>query len=175
MICDITGNKVILLRLNLVLKYACSGKQHMLSSQAESEDKGNRCNDKRRSEYDHIVTITVKRPTKGTVRKRHKANTSTRQLNTIKIKQLGKMIPTLKRPIRKTLPGLQIRVQTRQLFSYFSTKTFVVGTQKNRSFVHTKHMFKLMGTELNAKGEFQICPRMDFDNSLYVEYLRYKL
>ena len=23
------------------------------------------------------------------------------------------------------------------------------------------------------KGEFQICPRMDFDNNLYVEYLRY--
>ena len=26
---------------------------------------------------------------------------------------------------------------------------------------------------LNPKGEFQICPRMDFDNILYVEYLRY--
>ena len=25
----------------------------------------------------------------------------------------------------------------------------------------------------NAKGEFQICPRMDLDNILYVEYLRY--
>ena len=24
-----------------------------------------------------------------------------------------------------------------------------------------------------SKGEFQICPRMDFDNILYVEYLRY--
>ena len=24
-----------------------------------------------------------------------------------------------------------------------------------------------------TKGEFQICPRMDFDNILYVEYLRY--
>ena len=23
------------------------------------------------------------------------------------------------------------------------------------------------------KGEFQICPRMDFHNILYVEYLRY--
>ena len=23
------------------------------------------------------------------------------------------------------------------------------------------------------KGEFQICPRMDFDDILYVEYLRY--
>ena len=23
------------------------------------------------------------------------------------------------------------------------------------------------------KGEFQICPRMDFDNILFVEYLRY--
>ena len=25
----------------------------------------------------------------------------------------------------------------------------------------------------NPKGEFQICPRMDLDNILYVEYLRY--
>ena len=25
----------------------------------------------------------------------------------------------------------------------------------------------------NIKGEFQICPRMDLDNILYVEYLRY--
>ena len=25
----------------------------------------------------------------------------------------------------------------------------------------------------NTKGEFQICPRMDFDHILYVEYLRY--
>ena len=24
-----------------------------------------------------------------------------------------------------------------------------------------------------SKGEFQICPRMDLDNILYVEYLRY--
>ena len=29
-------------------------------------------------------------------------------------------------------PGLQIRVGTGKLFSYFSTKTYVVGTQKNR-------------------------------------------
>ena len=28
--------------------------------------------------------------------------------------------------------GLQIRVRTGKLFSYFSTKTYVVGTQKNR-------------------------------------------
>ena len=40
------------MRLNLVLKSACSGKQHMLSSQAESEDKGIHCNDKIRGEYD---------------------------------------------------------------------------------------------------------------------------
>ena len=35
-------------------------------------------------------------------------------------------------------------------FSYFSTKTYVVGTQKNHLnetffFEHTKHMFRLMG------------------------------
>ena len=29
-------------------------------------------------------------------------------------------------------PGLQIRVRTGKSFSYFSTKTYVVGTQKNR-------------------------------------------
>ena len=36
-------------------------------------------------------------------------------------------------------------------FSYFSTITYVVGTQKNDgSFEHPKHMFKLMGKEINA-------------------------
>ena len=29
-------------------------------------------------------------------------------------------------------------------FSYFSTKIYDVGTQKNRSFVHLKHMNKLI-------------------------------
>ena len=32
------------------------------------------------------------------------------------------------------------------IFSYFSTKTYGVGTQKNRS----KHMFKLMGKKIIA-------------------------
>ena len=27
--------------------------------------------------------------------------------------------------------------------------------------------------KFDTKGGFQICPRMDFDNILYVEYLRY--
>ena len=42
-------------------------------------------------------------------------------------------------------------------FSYFSTKTYVVGTQKNRldetvlcSFEHPKHMFKLMDKKIIA-------------------------
>ena len=54
------------------------------------------------------------------------------------------------------LTGLQISVRTGKLFSYFSTKTYVVGTQKNRlnfkgsSFENTKHMFKLMGKEIYA-------------------------
>ena len=30
-----------------------------------------------------------------------------------------------------------------------------------------------MGLDVNIKGEFQICPRMDFHNILYAEYLRY--
>ena len=36
------------------------------------------------------------------------------------------------------------------------------------------NILKKKTTELNVKGEFQICPRMDFNNILYVEYLRYK-
>ena len=31
-----------------------------------------------------------------------------------------------------TLSGLQTRVRNQKLFSYFATKTYVVGTQKNR-------------------------------------------
>ena len=37
---------------------------------------------------------------------------------------------------------------TKYYFSYFSTKTYVVGSQKNRlneTFEHPKHMLKLMG------------------------------
>ena len=30
------------------------------------------------------------------------------------------------------IPGLQIRVRIRNYFLYFSSKTYVVGTQKNR-------------------------------------------
>ena len=45
---------------------------------------------------------------------------------------------------------------TGKLFSYFSTKTYVVGAQKNclnetvllGSFEHPKHMFKLMGKQI---------------------------
>ena len=44
----------------------------------------------------------------------------------------------------------QIRVHTGKLFSYFSIKTYVVGIQKNRLNEHPKHMFKLMGKEINA-------------------------
>ena len=48
----------------------------------------------------------------------------------------------------------QIRVCNENYFSYFSTKTYVVGTQKNRlndgSFEHPKHMFKTMDKEIIA-------------------------
>ena len=41
-----------------------------------------------------------------------------------------------------------------KLFYYFSTHTYVVGTQKNRhnetSFEHPKHMFKLMDQKIIA-------------------------
>ena len=40
----------------------------------------------------------------------------------------------------------------KNLFSYFSTKTYVVGTQKNRLmetfFEHPKHMLELMGEKI---------------------------
>ena len=58
---------------------------------------------------------------------------------------------------------LVIRVRTKKIFFYFSTKTYVVGTQKNRLnemfFLSTlKHMLKLMGmkifTILRSKIEF---------------------
>ena len=58
-----------------------------------------------------------------------------------------------------SVSGLQIRVRTGILLAYFSAKTYVVGTQKNYSkepsqcdgsFVHPKHIFKLMGKEINA-------------------------
>ena len=34
--------------------------------------------------------------------------------------------------IRKSITGLQLRVRNENLIFYFSTKTYVVGTQKNR-------------------------------------------
>ena len=39
--------------------------------------------------------------------------------------------------------GPQIRVRNEKLFSYFSTKTYFVGTHGDVSFEHPKHMFKL--------------------------------
>ena len=37
---------------------------------------------------------------------------------------------------------------TENYFSYFSTKTYVVGTQKNCSFEHPKHIFKRMDKKI---------------------------
>ena len=52
------------------------------------------------------------------------------------------------------LSGLQIRMRTRKLFSHFSIKTYVAGTQKKHPyeslFEHPKHMFKLMGEETSS-------------------------
>ena len=36
-----------------------------------------------------------------------------------------------------------------------------------------KKLVLLLFFKVSQKGEFQICPRMDLDNILYVEYLRY--
>ena len=47
-------------------------------------------------------------------------------------------------------------MRTGKLFSYSSTNTYVLGTHKNHldetvlSFEQPKHMFKLMGKEINA-------------------------
>ena len=53
----------------------------------------------------------------------------------------------------KIRAGLLLREHTNKLVSYFSTKTYVVGTQKNRLnemvfFERTKHKFKLMGKKI---------------------------
>ena len=40
--------------------------------------------------------------------------------------------------------------ETENYFSYFSTKTYVVGTQKNHLNEHPKHMFKLMDKKIIA-------------------------
>ena len=44
------------------------------------------------------------------------------------------------------LVGLMLRVRTKNQFSYFSSKTYIVGTQKNR--LNEKHMLKLMGKKI---------------------------
>ena len=43
---------------------------------------------------------------------------------------------------------LKINVLIKNLFSYFSTKTYVVGTQKKRFNVTRNIMFKLMGKKI---------------------------
>ena len=45
--------------------------------------------------------------------------------------------------MKNTDIGPQIKVRKQKLFSYFSTKTFAVGT-----FEHPKYMFKLMGKKI---------------------------
>ena len=58
------------------------------------------------------------------------------------------MIQTLERTLRTTLPGLQIRLHTRQLFVFIS---------------QPKHnMFKFMGTEINANLGDQTIPIWTF-------------
>ena len=47
------------------------------------------------------------------------------------------------------ISGLKLKYVPKSYFSYFSTKTYVVGTLKNHLnetgfFEHPKHMFKLM-------------------------------
>ena len=46
------------------------------------------------------------------------------------------------------ISGLQISVCIENYFLYFSSKTYVVGTQKNRLKEHPKHIFKLMGKKI---------------------------
>ena len=46
--------------------------------------------------------------------------------------------------------GLQIRVRNWKLLSYFSTKTYVVGTKWDGSFEHPKLMFENMDKKIIA-------------------------
>ena len=59
--------------------------------------------------------------------------------------------------------GLQISVRIRKLFSLLLIKTYIVATQKDGSFEHPKHMFKLMGiimARINvlAQGQYAVTP-----------------
>ena len=46
------------------------------------------------------------------------------------------------------LSGLQIEWELENYFLYFSSKIYVVGTQKNRLNEHPRHMFKLMDKKI---------------------------
>ena len=62
-----------------------------------------------------------------------------------------------------------LRVRNKKYFSYFSTKTYVVGTQKNRlietgSVEHPKFMFKLMGKKyLQLSAKYLVYLNYDWD------------
>ena len=60
-------------------------------------------------------------------------------------KLIGKMIITNLRSKGSVIgtSDLKLRVGNRKIFSYFSTKTYVVGTQE-----HPKHMLKIMGKKI---------------------------
>ena len=57
--------------------------------------------------------------------------------------------------------GLKLRVCTKIIFSYFLTKAYVVGTQKepsqwDDSFEHRKHMLKLMSKKIFTSLRWKI-------------------
>ena len=52
---------------------------------------------------------------------------------------------------------VKLRVCNKKYFSYFSAKTYVMGTQNNRHNMtvlpeHTKHTFKMMGKKIQVKN-----------------------
>ena len=48
------------------------------------------------------------------------------------------------------ISGLQIRVRTGKLIFLFLNQNICCGYSMRRSFEHPKHMFKLMGKEINS-------------------------
>ena len=67
-------------------------------------------------------------------------------------------------------------IQIRICWPCYGSKLFAKVTSRwQKSLLQAKNRMcvLLLSNKEIVKGEFQICPRMDLDNILYVEYLRY--
>ena len=77
-------------------------------------------------------------------------------------------------------PGLQIRVHTGKLFPFFLNQNICCGYSKepsqwDGSFEHPKHMFKLMGNEVNAIFGAQTILIWTYDSLCHRIFLSYSL